>query len=80
MNTELIKKLVEQVESTGSAKYRAYVLSKNSQGYALTMNQKPLAQFVVTGYEQGYLAENAAKTPYQVTTVTTLQKFLTGNY
>lgn len=80
MDTELIKRLVDETNQKGSAKYRTYVLTKNEQGYQLTMNKKPMVNFVITGYEQGYLEENMAKTDYQVTTVANLQAFLTGQY
>ncbi|WP_374285683.1 hypothetical protein [Lactococcus sp.] len=80
MDTELIKRLVDETNQKGSAKYRTYVLTKNEQGYQLTMNKKPMVNFVITGYEQGYLENNMAKTDYQVTTVANLQAFFTGQY
>ncbi|MQW23321.1 MULTISPECIES: hypothetical protein [unclassified Lactococcus] len=80
MDTELIKRLVDETNQKGSAKYRTYVLTKNEQGYQLTMNKKPMVNFVITGYEQGYLEENMAKTDYQINTVANLQAFLTGQY
>ena len=80
MNIELIKKLVAEADQKGSAKYRVYVLHKIENGYDLLMNKKEMAKFVVTGYEQGHLALNQAKTDYQVKTVSALQNFLTGQY
>lgn len=80
MDTELIKRLVDETNLKGSAKYRTYVLTKNEQGYQLTMNKKPMVNFVITGYEQGYLEENMAKTDYRINTVANLQAFLTGQY
>lgn len=80
MNTELIQRLLTQVEQTGAAKYRAYVMQKTEQGYEVLMNNKPLANFIVTGYEQGYLSNNAAKTAYQIKTVNSLQAYLTGQH
>lgn len=80
MDTELIKRLVDETNQKGSAKYRTYVLTKNEQGYQLTMNKKPMVNFVITGYEQGYLEENMAKTDYRINTVANLQAFLTRQY
>lgn len=80
MDTDLIKKLIEKAEVSGSAKYRAYVVNKLDQAYELLMNGKEIAKFVVTGYEQGYLETDASKTDYQVKTVASLQHFLTGQY
>jgi hypothetical protein len=80
MDIEQIRKLVEQAELRGSAKYRVYVLNKLEHAYELLMNGKIMARFVVTGYEQGYLEENASKTAYQVKTVEALQAFLTGQH
>lgn len=39
-----------------------------------------MVNFVITGYEQGYLEENMAKTDYRINTVANLQAFLTGQY
>lgn len=80
MDTELIRKLVEKAEESGSSRYRAYVLKKQDQSYELLMNGKQMAKFIVTGYEKGYLENNASKTDYQIKTVANLEKFLTGQY
>ncbi len=80
MNTELIKRLVDEVNEKGMARYRAYSMQKVANAYELLMNKKAMAKFVVTGYEQGYLESNAAKTDYQIKTVRALESFLTGKY
>jgi hypothetical protein len=80
MEIELIKKLIEKCEKEGQAKYRFYVLKKENNDYRLSMKDKEMALFHVTGYEQGDLIVNNAKTDYQVTTVNHLTAYLLGNY
>lgn len=80
MDIKLIKELVEKAEQFGSAKYRVYLLKKENQTYQLLMKGEIMAHFVITGYEEGYLKENYARNDYQMKTVDSLHKFLTGQY
>ncbi|CAM3128324.1 hypothetical protein GHI93_00900 [Lactococcus hircilactis] len=80
MNIELIKRMMDEVNENGSAKYRAYLLKKTGQAFELWMNQKLMAKFIVTGYEQGFLESNTSKTDYQIKTVASFEAYLKGQY
>ncbi len=80
MDIELVQKLIAEADLKGTAKYRMYLLRKLDNAYDLLLNGKEIAKFIVTGYEQGFLEINQAKSPYQIKTVASLQAYLTGKH